>query len=327
VACHGSYSCRFTAPTGVYSGRGIRSNLFAVTAGKRYNFSASFYVAYTAGAVGDTRMRLRVEWRDAAQAIISLHPGTTGWSNSVFNVWETKSYESVAAPENAAYADLLIDCKEDVNNENAVYVDCAAFDEVPGTPTATPSPTQTETPTPTITPTPGPSPCAEALRVGDVQGLQVATPRSSVEGGWYFGLGLASGDILDDPYGFVYDNSNVFADGSSYTPQPVGLVVGRDSEDFAIQAGDYLVVTYDGGQTKKIYLPEITGGDDRNLYIGSDGSTYWDKELCDLAQSSPVEMLIRINYQPGGELASPAFPYMDSGAPYGGHGWAHWGWW
>jgi len=87
-----------------------------------------------------------------------------------------------------------------------------------------------------------------------------------------------------------------------------------------------VTVTYDGGQTKNVYLPQITGGDDRNLYIGSDGSTYWDRDLCDLAQSSPIEALIQINYQPAGESVSPVFPYVDSGAPYSGHGWAHWGW-
>ncbi len=321
VACHGSYSCRFTDPTGVYDGRGIRSNLFAVTAGKQYNFSGSFYVAYAAGAIGDTRMRLRVEWRDAAQGIISLYPGTTGWSNSAFNVWETKSYASVTAPENAAYADLLIDCKEDVSNANSVYVDCVAFDEVPGTPTPTPSPTQTETPTP------GPTPCAEALTIGNITNLEIATTRSSTDGGWFFYFGLASTPgVYPDCFGIVNDNSNDFTDGGIYTPQPVGLWVGRDSEDIAIEAGDYVTVTYDGGQTKNVYLPQITGGDDRNLYIGSDGSTYWDRDLCDLAQSSPIEALIQINYQPAGESVSPVFPYVDSGAPYSGHGWAHWGW-
>jgi len=169
--------------------------------------------------------------------------------------------------------------------------------------------------------------CRPALEIGDVEGLQIATTRSSMEGGWFFYFGLASTPgVYPDGFGIVNDNSNDFTDGGIYTPQPVGLWVGRDSEDFAIQAGDYVTVTYDGGQTKNVYLPQITGGDDRNLYIGSDGSTYWDRDLCDLAQSSPIEALIQINYQPAGESVSPVFPYVDSGAPYSGHGWAHWGW-
>ena len=54
----------------------------------------------------------------------------------------------------AVYADLLIECKEDVANDNDVYVGSFAFDEITPAPTITPTRTPIPTITPTITPTP-----------------------------------------------------------------------------------------------------------------------------------------------------------------------------
>ena len=136
------------------------------------------------------------------------------------------------------------------------------------------------------TPTPTPTPCNTPLEIGDVTDLHIASTRSSVEGGWFFYFGLAD-DVYYNPLGYVGDNSNIFTDGAAYTPQPAGVWVGRDSEDIAIQAGDYVTVTYDGGLTKRIYFPAIYGAD-VTLYIAHDGSTYWDLGLCDLAQGVPT---------------------------------------
>jgi len=83
----------------------------------------------------------------------------------------------------------------------------------------------------------------------------------------------------------VYDNSNLFTDKAGYTPQPAGVLVGKDQQEIAVQAGDYVTVTYDGGRTKRVYFPAIRG-DSVELYIGNDGSTYRDRGLCDLAQAA-----------------------------------------
>ncbi|HQM53222.1 MAG TPA: PQQ-binding-like beta-propeller repeat protein, partial [bacterium] len=127
--------------------------------------------------------------------------------------------------------------------------------------------------------------CRPALEIGDVEGLQIATTRSSMDGGWFFYFGLAHA-IYENPLGAVNDNGNIFEDGAGYEqPQATGVWVGRDSEDIAVQAGDYVTVTYDGGRTRKIYFPALSG--ESTLYIGFDGSTYWDRDLCDLAQAAP----------------------------------------
>ncbi|NLW94850.1 MAG: exo-alpha-sialidase [Chlamydiae bacterium] len=148
------------------------------------------------------------------------------------------------------------------------------------------TPTPTVTPTGTPTPTQTPAPCNTPLEIGDITDLHIASTRSSIDGGWFFYFGLAD-DVYYNPLGYVGDNSNIFTDGAAYTPQPAGVWVGRDSEDIAIQAGDYVTVTYDGGLTKRIYFPAIYGAD-VTLYIAHDGSTYWDLGLCDLAQGVPT---------------------------------------
>jgi len=162
--------------------------------------------------------------------------------------------------------------------------------------------------------------------VGDISDMEIATTRSSMDGGWFFYFGLAE-DIYENPLGIVNDNGNGFTDGGSYTPaQAVGVWVGRDSEDFAIQAGDYVTVTYDGGLTANVYFPAISGQNDQWLYVGADGSTYWDKGMCDLAQAAPP-LLLKVNYQPAPLPTPHGFAIKDAGLPVGalgggvGYGW------
>ena len=187
------------------------------------------------------------------------------------------------------------------------------------TPTITPTPMETPTETPTITPTPTETPCNTSLMVGDISDMEIATTRSSMDGGWFFYFGLAE-DIYENPLGIVNDNGNGFTDGGSYTPaQAVGVWVGRDSEDFAIQAGDYVTVTYDGGLTANVYFPAISGQSDQWLYVGADGSTYWDKGMCDLAQAAPP-LLLKVNYQPAPLPTPHGFAIKDAGLPVGALG-------
>ena len=154
--------------------------------------------------------------------------------------------------------------------------------------------------------------------------MEIATTRSSMDGGWFFYFGLAE-DIYENPLGIVNDNGNGFTDGGSYTPaQAVGVWVGRDSEDFAIQAGDYVTVTYDGGLTANVYFPAISGQSDQWLYVGADGSTYWDKGMCDLAQAAPP-LLLKVNCQPATSSIPLGF-IMDPGWEYGKHGSYVYGW-
>jgi len=53
-------------------------------------------------------------------------------------------------------------------------------------------------------------------------------------------------------------------------------VDANDCGCISIADGETLTVTFDGGQTLTVYLPDISSG---NLFVADDGSTYWDQEL------------------------------------------------
>jgi len=137
---------------------------------------------------------------------------------------------------------------------------------------------------------------SDPLVAGDVSYMQISITRSSIDGGWFFILGLAS-DISGSRLGSVNDNPNDFTDLNSYAPAPVGLWVGRDSEDIAVQAGDYLTIKIDSGDWRNIYLPEIHGGDIK-LYVGADGSTYYDPSLTVLACAANLLTDIYVSFGP-----------------------------
>ena len=78
-----------------------------------------------------------------------------------------------------------------------------------------------------------------------------------------------------------------FMDGSGGESHPLMMdILAIAPAD--ILAGDYVNITFDGGQTKDIYLPALsgTGNPLAKLYIANDGSTYYDQALTQLARSS-----------------------------------------
>jgi len=119
-----------------------------------------------------------------------------------------------------------------------------------------------------------------------VEGLEIGTVRAEAGNGWFYSFGSVEGGPWS-PMGIVYDRSNAFTDEGSYSPRAMVVGVQTEEEEIAIEAGDYVTVTYDGGQTKKVYFPSFSG-DEQWLYVGADGSTYWDAGLCELAQGPPA---------------------------------------
>jgi len=158
------------------------------------------------------------------------------------------------------------------------------------TPTPTATPTLSVTPTPSVTPTstvtPTPNYCASPLLISDLEGLWLAHPRAKIVDGWYYQVVKA--DSLTEVYGEVYDNANSFTDQSSYPVYPAALRITRVNEDFNIQTGDYIELTYDSLQTIYVYPPPLSGNIDVYYYIGLDGSTYNDLELCIAAKIVPT---------------------------------------
>lgn len=139
------------------------------------------------------------------------------------------------------------------------------------------------------------------LKIKDLEDMYLATPRSSLERGWT--INVVSGEA-DNFFGQAADNSNEYMDGLPVERfQKVGLLVDQarvlEYDEVNIQAGDRVELTYDGGRKLLVYLPRITGEDliftpeeeegsyGFALYVASDGSTYYDKKLTQLAQAVP----------------------------------------
>jgi hypothetical protein len=127
----GNYSCRFSNLTSSYAGRGIQSNNIIVTAGNSYDLHGWFYVEYDgSGDLNDTDIRLRVFWLKDDQSTPcdpASNPNSTGWNVGEFDNWISIQFNTIIAPAEAAFAYIVIDCKEDINNNNDVFIDDIQF--------------------------------------------------------------------------------------------------------------------------------------------------------------------------------------------------------
>jgi hypothetical protein len=172
--------------------------------------------------------------------------------------------------------------------DTAVPTSTPTDTQVPtNTPTNTPVPTSTPTNTPVPTSTPTMTPCHAAMEFGIADDMYIPVTRSSMYNGFYYVVGCAD-DIAGKQMGYIYDYANELHRGSAYLVQPVGVMVGPDEDQLRTQAGDSLYVADEYGVGRMIYLPALSGTETKTLYVGSDGSTYWDRNLCNLAQAAPA---------------------------------------
>ncbi len=153
------------------------------------------------------------------------------------------------------------------------------------TPTATASVTSTPTVVPSVTPTP--AYCHLTLDIADIEDLVLGQTRSTDGSGWRWRITRAELPATD-VFGTVFDNADAFSDGNVYPSQSAALQITRINEDLDIREGDFITVTYDSSQVINVYPPPLTGNIDTYYYIGSDGSTYSDRWLCDLAKAVPT---------------------------------------
>ncbi len=128
----GTHSCRFVNPTADFSGRGIKSDNVAVTAGNVYDLWGWFYVSKDSdpSSITDTDIRLRVFWLKSDQSTPcdpASNPNQLGWSLSSFNAWTKNEFNSITAPSEAAYAYVLVECKETGGDDNDVFIDDIQF--------------------------------------------------------------------------------------------------------------------------------------------------------------------------------------------------------
>jgi len=128
------------------------------------------------------------------------------------------------------------------------------------------------------------------LKIKDLEKANITVPRSSIEEGCEIDI-YGTSETLTAPgsfvlgFGAIYDNQNVFIDlKSSGTAIPIHIWVQESDEGKYMHAGDTIKITYDGGQKLTIYTPEGWG----KVYVATDGSTYYDKDLTKLAQRVPI---------------------------------------
>lgn len=138
------------------------------------------------------------------------------------------------------------------------------------------------------------------LKITDLEDMYIVTPRSSLEPGW--AINAIAGES-GDAFGLVFDSTNEYEDGNSFrNPLRVFISIEQDRsfkwEEVNIPAGDRVELTYNGGRRLLVYLPRITHEDlisqeqgpevyEFVLYVASNGSTYYDKKLTQLAHPTP----------------------------------------
>ena len=131
-------------------------------------------------------------------------------------------------------------------------------------------------------PSPTPIACGSFFRLTEVETLKVVNPRGSSKYDLVYQLQDTEGTISN--YGHIFDTENKFYDKQDAE----GDIRLRSfvHRGFSTQTGDNIMLTYDGWQQKRIYMPALTGYTE--LYIGADGSTYYDEWLCQLAQEASI---------------------------------------
>lgn len=120
--------------------------------------------------------------------------------------------------------------------------------------------------------------------------------------------------------GSVNDNANEFMGGETYPTEAVALFIEPAELGITVQEGDYLVIENAAGEQMKVYLPAIESDDPVTLYIGKDGSTYYDSALANVAYVAPGGEFVPVNFQPA--AATPPWNYYRD---YGVAPISHWG--
>lgn len=130
------------------------------------------------------------------------------------------------------------------------------------------------------TPTPTPPISGEYLEITDLEGMKISHTRTDSTYGAIFLFSNLSGTV--PAWGLMYDNENTFYD--MYTGGGQVRLRSIILSGYSTQAGDNILLTYDGNQKKRVYLPEMTGYNE--LYIGLDGSSYYDQWFSQTAQAA-----------------------------------------
>jgi hypothetical protein len=154
------------------------------------------------------------------------------------------------------------------------------------TPTMTPTrtPTQTPTRTPTMTPTPTFTPCNTPLLITDVTGAHINITRGGSSNAFKYTFIWV--DSTGNDWGYIQDNANTYVDsGYAHIDGRLEVDITGDLTN-PIQEGDYIELYHDATGLG-VYFPAVSI--ETTLYVGADGSTYSDANLCTLAHQAPAQ--------------------------------------
>ncbi len=152
------------------------------------------------------------------------------------------------------------------------------------TPTAVPTAQPTAQETPTVTPvyTPTATPFCnpgDGYYAWDITNVVLSQTRSATIDGMQYNFVIASD--LTSSSGHIYDYRNVWVDGTEPNYGIVAIKISGSAIE--VHAGDSVQIT-SGGETLFVFFPNVAVA--TTLYVGINGSTYYDASLCDLAFSS-----------------------------------------
>ena len=111
--------------------------------------------------------------------------------------------------------------------------------------------------------------------------INVGCDHGETEGGFNIGLTQVSYDVLGQFDGDSYGGYSYTDEYEYGTARQVDIYVstGYWLCNIWIQEGEFIDITYDNGQTKRIYLPEVIGEELFFLYPSTTGETYYDSAL------------------------------------------------
>ena len=131
---------------------------------------------------------------------------------------------------------------------------------------------------------------AEALQIASLENLDLSLLSVQIYGvPRAMQFTMYSGSTFNSIKGVKWLDENVFMQDSHVTPGSLRFEIGISAPGINsdIKAGEIIEIVYDGGQTINVYLPELQGPVKGSVYVATDGSTYWDPALTNLAQSAP----------------------------------------
>lgn len=81
--------------------------------------------------------------------------------------------------------------------------------------------------------------------------------------------------------GYARTDDFIYFDGEEIQTYAIKVMVypTTDAPEIDLHAGDYITLTYDGGQTIKVYFPAYKSTYIKNFYIANTGETYYDSLL------------------------------------------------